>query len=513
MKRVWKISDKAKAELILQRCSIKPKSLIHPSSLLKRSSNRSFIGEISVQTRCFCSNDFPKIINLFTEKPGFWGFNEEARLITKVSELRDELIEYIYDSEKIEEILKFKVDYLFRSYPCGSASIELFNQLKLWPQLALQVFNWRRKQAHDEGVPMASEEYAKGIMIAGRVKDVDLAVKLFEEASSLGIITASTYNALMAAYMYNGLDVKSRLLFSDLKRDVNCRPTIVTYNILISLFGRLVLVKHMEETFREVMELKLSPNLNTYNNLIAGYVTAWMWEDMERTYKIMEEGSIKPDLNTHLLMLRGYAHSCQLDKMENTYKLVKHYVNDKEVPLIRAMICAYCKSSDADRVRKIEALVKLIPEEEYRPWLNVLLIRVYAQENLMEDMQSYIREAFERKTSVTKRGVMRSIITSYFHCNAVEELAKFVKQAESAGWKICRSLYHCKMVMYASHNRLEEMENVLDEMERFHLDPTKKTFMIMYKAYTKCGQRSKVERLLGVMCKHGFGIPLDALPS
>ncbi|KAF8392520.1 hypothetical protein HHK36_022863 [Tetracentron sinense] len=509
MRRVWKISDAVKAEFLLQRCSVKPKTLIYP---LSKSSNHRFIREIYAQTRCFCSDSFPKTSSLVTEKAVSSDSIAEEDLNEKISKLIDDLVQNVEDSEKIAGILEAIAASLFWRYSNGIALVELLKRLSSHPQLALEVFNWRRKQV-DAGIPMASEEYAKGITVAARVKKIDVAVELFTEALNKGIKSTSIYNALMAAYMYNGFAEKSQSVFRDLKRDTNCSPTIVTYNILISIFGRLMLVDHMEATFREINELNLSPNLSTYNHLIAGYVTAWMWDDMEKTFRTMEAGPINPDINTHLLMLRGYAHSGNLERMEKIYELVKHHVDEKVMPLLRVMICAYCKSSDVDRVRKIEALIRLIPEEDYRPWLNVLLIRLYAEEDLVDGMEDSINEAFEHKTSVTTVGVMRSIIASYFRCNAVDRLTKFVKQAESAGWRICRSLYHCKMVMYGSHNRLDEMENVLGEMESFNLDRTKRTFLIMYKAYSTCGKRYKADQLLGIMCKHGYGIPLNVCPS
>ncbi|KAL6961249.1 hypothetical protein U1Q18_039013 [Sarracenia purpurea var. burkii] len=304
------------------------------------------------------------------------------------------------------------------------------------------------------GIPMTYEEYAKGITIVGRTRNVDLALEIFTEAANKRLKTSSTYNALMGAYMFNGFAQKCQLLFRDLKRDAIYSPTIVTYNILISTFGRLMLMR----------------------------------DSMETTYRSMEAGDVKPDITTHLLILRGYAHSGNLERMEETYELVKHHVNQNEIRLVRAMICAYCRSSDKNKVEKIEALLRLIPKNEYKPWLNVLLMRLYAQEDLLDQMEISINEAFEHSTSVTTR-------------------------AECSGWRVSRPLYHCKMVMYAAQKRLIEMERVLDEMENRNLDRTKKTFWILYKAYSICGQKNKVEQVIGLMWKHGYGVPLDVLLS
>ncbi|KAK7285428.1 hypothetical protein RJT34_20200 [Clitoria ternatea] len=111
----------------------------------------------------------------------------------------------------------------------------------------------------------------------------------------------------------------------------------------------------------------------------------------------------------------------------------------------RCMISAYCKSSEADKVKKIEALSKLIPEEEYRAWLNVLFIKLYVQEKWLEEMENAINEAFEHGMPVKTTGIMKCIIATYFWCDAVEKPENFVRRAEFAGWRVCLSLYHLAM--------------------------------------------------------------------
>ncbi|KAM5563854.1 pentatricopeptide repeat-containing protein [Rosa sericea] len=521
MKRIWRLSDAAQSELFSRhRCSPKPKTLTPYTYTLTNSANFRFTRDVVNDAQNPSPspspppNSFSSVITLFTDQPSPQEIRAREDLARKVNHLRAELVQSAGESEKIVRVLEDKGCEFLWSYNFKDVIpiVELMHQLRHWPHLALEVFNWRRNQA-DGGTPMTAEEYTKAITFAGKIKNVQLALELFDEAVNKRIKTTSMYNALMSAYVLNGHTAKCQSLFRDLKREQYIRPTIVTYNILISVFGRLMLVDHMEATLRRLKESDLSPNLGTYNNLIAGYVTAWMWDRMEKTFEMMKAGPVSPDISTYLLMLRGYAHSGNLVKMEETYELVKHHVNDKEIPLIRAMICAYCRSSVTDRVQKIHTLMNLIPENQYRPWLNVMLIRVYAQEDCFEAMERSINEAFERKTSVHTAGLMRSIVASYFRCKEVDRLAHFVKRAECARWRICRSLYHCKMVMYASEQRLEEMENVLGEMACFKLDRTKKTFWILYHAYSSCGQRNKVAQVLGSMWKHGYEVPLEVLSS
>lgn len=509
MKRWRKLSDAAQSELLFIRkfTSSNPKALTHSPITKSLTLTSSFIRKFCTQSTSSSSNSSLDTYEFFADR---WS-NAEVRareaLCSEIAQLREELVGVGDDdnAEEIKRVLEEKGSCLFRIYPRGEAFIELLDQLVSFPSLAITVSNWRRQA--DYSNPLTSEEYAKLIWLAGKMRNLDLAVEIFMEACNKRIKTSSTYNALMTVYMWHGLVEKCQSLFQDLKRESTCGPTIVTYNILISAFGRSVLPDHMDAMFQEVKDLKLSPNLSTYNYLIVGYLTAWMWESVERTYRIMEASTIKPNLITHFLLLRGYAFSGQLDKMEEIYNLVKHRVNSREFSLIRAMICAYSKSSDINRVKKIEALVDLIPEHDYRAWLNVILIKLYAKEGMLDKMESSIDEALKHNTPIVTVHVMRCIITNYFQHNSVDRLSNFVKRAEEAGWKICRSLYHCKMAMYSAQNRLDEMESVLDEMEKYNMYCCKKTFLILYKGYSAWGQRHKALRVLGLMCKHGYGIP------
>lgn len=421
----------------------------------------------------------------------------------KVAGLRNEILAHKHDVEKIEKVLEEKGVDLLRRYSDGSAILQLLNQLHYFPSLAIEVIGWRRKQL-DYAAPMTVGEYSKAIRIASRMNDLDVAVELFKEACNKKLKGTSLFNALMAAYSGSGLIMKCQSVFQDLKRESTCAPTIVTYNILISLYGGVMLVDHMEEAFKELNDSNFAPTVHTYKGLISGYITAWMWEEMEKTYLVMKDGPVKPDLSIYLLMLRGYALSGKLEKMEEMYDVVSYHVDDKGVQFLRLMIHAYCKSSNAAKVQKVEELLRKIPKNDYLPAFNVALICLYAKEDLLEKMENSINEAFERKTYVTGASVMKCIVSSYFRHNAVDMLADFVRRAEIAGWKLCRSIYHTKMVMYSSEMRLSEMEKVLYEMGRVNMHVSLQTLWILYCAYKRCGERSKLEQVIGMMYKNGY---------
>jgi pentatricopeptide repeat protein len=367
------------------------------------------------------------------------------------------------------------------------------------------VFSFRRSLSPAP----ALSEFALAISLASRADDPDAAAALFADAAAAHSPDQALYNALMAAYMHNGLLDNCLATFRAMERDRRCGPPNVdSYNILITLFGRSLLVDHMEATLGSLDASGHPRTIGTYNAIIAGYVTAWMWDKMEAVFQEMLSGHVAPDATTHFLMLRGYGHAGIIDKMERAYEHAYKHAGKVGIVHIRAMLCAYCKFDHVDRIQKIEKLLQRLRPDDYRPWLHVLLIRVYAQEGLVEGMELRIAEAFEHNVIVTTAQVMRSVISCYFECNAIDKLAHFVRQAEEAGWKLCRSLYHSKMVMYGKLNRLEEMHRVLDEMECSKFDRTKKTFWIMHKAYVSCGRRTEANTILGMIWKRGFGLPL-----
>eukprot|EP00252_Welwitschia_mirabilis_P027139 TRINITY_DN9206_c0_g1_i1.p1 TRINITY_DN9206_c0_g1~~TRINITY_DN9206_c0_g1_i1.p1 ORF type:complete len:359 (-),score=55.09 TRINITY_DN9206_c0_g1_i1:108-1184(-) len=336
-----------------------------------------------------------------------------------------------------------------------------------------------------------------------------MAVELFTEMKSRGVRRETcAYNALMTAYIFNGLTKEALALFEDLKRDRDCDPNIVTYNILLSMFVGSMLIDHMEIVAKAIEQANLAPTVFTYNTLIKGYITAGMWIEAKKTFKAMKARLIDPNKETYSLLVRGYAHLGKLDKMEKNFTYIEDQIEKADIPVILAMIFAYSKSDDSDKLKKIERLIQLIPKDEYRPWFDVILIKNYAQAGFMDKMENAISEALQRKTPIRTGCVTDSVSALYFRHNEIEKLEKFVRQAKIAGWRLTHSVYHSRIVLYGIQNRWKEMENVLKEMitsSPFH--PLRKTYLIVYRIYSKFDKEAEIIWTLKRMEEAGYLLP------
>ncbi|KAJ3676525.1 hypothetical protein LUZ60_003937 [Juncus effusus] len=469
-----------------------PKPLNLSSSLLRYSSS----------TCNLPSNSVARIADL-----------KEEKIRSTVSALAKEIISSENDeSTDLVSLLESRSAESVVGMKDGSAFLQLLSLLKPRPLLALQVFEWRRKLP--DSSPLMAEEYASAIALAGRAHNLSLANQLFTDSISQfeNFHDSILYNSLMAAYMYDNNIQKTQSLFDELGNNPNFKPDTASYNILLSLYSHHMLINHMESILHSMDSNRVSRNIQTYNILISGYLISRNFEKMEMIFdSLKEEKNLKPDVNTHLLMLRGYAIFGELEKMESIYESVKMEVITKERSLLFVIINTYCNSKCKSRLEKIEELMKLVKKEEIFPWIHVVLIRVYAEEGSLDEMERLISQAFERKIIITSLKVVRKICAKYFSLNKVDRLNWFIKKAELAGWSLSKDLYQCKMVLYAKENRLMEMKKVADVLDSHWPRRDKRTLVILHKAYLNSGLRFEADSVSGLLWKSGFEIPSGVL--
>ncbi|KAF3330360.1 pentatricopeptide repeat-containing protein [Carex littledalei] len=400
----------------------------------------------------------------------------------------------LLESDPVRSIVRLSID--------GFLLLQLLSLFKPRPRLALQIIYWRRNLP--DSLPLTTEEYASAIALAGRAHNLSLAVKLFYESIS----TASDrilYNALMTAFMYNSELSHTISLFDKLKNETKFGPDSVSYNILLSLYSFNTLVNQMESVLRAMDSSGIPRTAQTYNILMCGYLRSKRWDEMERIFGSLKE----PDVRICLLMLRGYAIAGRLEKMEKLYKLVKEHAQQRS--LIWAMICAYSKVRGESSLRKIEELVRLIRAKEYFPHEHVVLIKFYAKEGSIDEMERLIVDAYKRNIVIRSVDVMRTIAAVYYKGGDVNRLDHFIKQAEKAGWSLCKDLYRCKMVLYSRLGRLREMCCVVDKMDSYWPMRDRYTLKVLYKGFSNAGRRLEMDMVIGLMFKCGFQFPREAV--
>lgn len=79
------------------------------------------------------------VLELFIDKFSNQEYFPRDDLIAQVSELRDELVQYVDRFDEATSVLEQKADSLIRSSAGGRGFLELLKQLSVWPHLALEV--------------------------------------------------------------------------------------------------------------------------------------------------------------------------------------------------------------------------------------------------------------------------------------------------------------------------------------------------------------------------------------
>ncbi|KAH6827625.1 hypothetical protein C2S53_015965 [Perilla frutescens var. hirtella] len=165
-------------------------SLYNHEGIAKRSAPIRFICQDATRASSSDGKESKvgELVSIFANKLSYSPADAISRdnLSDKVAELKKEILAQKEDAEKIEKILEEDGLDLFRRYSDGSAAVHLLKQLQRYPSLAMEVLWWRRKQL-DHDAPMTVEEYSKGIAIASKMDNLDVAVELFKEAFNKGL--------------------------------------------------------------------------------------------------------------------------------------------------------------------------------------------------------------------------------------------------------------------------------------------------------------------------------------
>lgn len=344
-----------------------------------------------------------------------------------------------------------------------------------------QVFRWMQKQKWyiaDNGV------YSKLISVMGKKGQTRMAMWLFSEMRNSGCKPdTSVYNALITAHLHSR--DKSKALakalsyFEKMKGMDRCKPSIVTYNILLRAFAQARNVDQVNALFKDLDESIITPDIFTFNGVMDAYGKTGMIREMELVLSRMKSKQIKPDIITFNLLIDAYGRKQEFDKMEQVFKSLLRSKEKPTLPTFNSMITNYGKA----RLReKADLVFQKMTEMGYKP--------------------SFI--------------TYECLIMMYGYCDCVSRAREiFDQMAESEKEKKVSTL-NAMLDVYCMNALPMEADILFDSTRTTGMFPVdSSTYKLLYKAYTKADMKELIQKLLVYMDKDGI-IPnkrffLDAL--
>ncbi|KAL2644086.1 hypothetical protein R1flu_011673 [Riccia fluitans] len=369
------------------------------------------------------------------------------------------------------------------------------------PYLALDVFNWKVKK-FDGGDP---KEYAKMISTAGRLNQLGMATTLFKEMEGRGIRrTPVTCNALISAYSKNNQTAEAIALFKEMQESADCKPTLVTYNTLISMFSKLS-VKDMETYFDASKEAGLFPDRVTYNSMIWGYMRGGLFDKMEEVYGQLVNTGCKPDPITFSALIIGFSKAGSLEKMESAFHHMQEEGYTINNMIAEIMVEFYAAERQFEKMERIMKIVSNTPGTSCSSMVYGLAIQAYAETGRIEQMEQTIEKMFGSRRLFTTSKVLDSVIAAYAEKHNFEGLEKLLVRVKSLGWLYQLTTFHTLIYEYGRTRLFDKMEDIFEEMSRStEVRPTAQTYQLLADSYNAAGDEEMVLRTADRMRAAGF---------
>ncbi|KAL3697291.1 hypothetical protein R1sor_011367 [Riccia sorocarpa] len=369
------------------------------------------------------------------------------------------------------------------------------------PHLAFDVFDWKMKKL-DGG---DRKEYAKMISAAGRLNQLDKATALFKEMEERGVMRAPvTCNALISAYSKNDQAAEAIALFKEMQESAECKPNLVTYNTLISMFSKLS-VQDMESYYQACKAAGFLPDKVTYNSMIWGYMRGGHFDKMEDLYDELVKTGNKPDPITFSALIIGFSKAGLLEKMESAFHHMQeegYTINNMIAEIMVEFLAAERQFEKMERVMKIASST---PGMSCSSMVYSLAIQAYAETARIEQMEETLEKMFASRRLFTKSTVLDSVITAYAEMYNFEKLENLLARVKSLGWSYQLSTFHALIYEYGRTRQFDKMEDTFEEMTKTpDVAPTGQTYQLIAESYHAAGDEEKVIRTADRMRAAGF---------
>lgn len=183
---------------------------------------------------------------------------------------------------------------------------------------ALEVFNWMRQSVNfrPDGVTIAVM-----LRILGRESQLTTVSRLFKSLREEGYpLDVYAYTSLISALSRNR-KFKEALGFFEQMKEAGPQPSLVTYNVIIDLYGKKGRSwENILELFEEMKAQGIQPDEYTYNTAITACASGSLCEEATELFTQMKSSNCTPDRVTYNALLDVYGKAGWYNEAANVLK-------------------------------------------------------------------------------------------------------------------------------------------------------------------------------------------------
>ncbi|KAL2930060.1 hypothetical protein RDABS01_035470 [Bienertia sinuspersici] len=445
-----------------------PQSSVPPKPLLKEAIHQHKNPNSETTYRCNAEN--PSLLHLPRRRRPLGKHRDPNRgkpwthtsLSAQGQQIFQILVDPDFDCSNLDQILikLFENHGISESEDVGSLDLESVNADILGIvkglgflgkcDLALNVFNWVRSRNNYQTL-LNGPVVAVMISILGKEGHTSVAAYLISELNKDGFdIDVYAYTAMVSACASNGRYREAVRVFRKME-DVGCKPTLVTYNVILNVYGKMGMpwIK-ITEIMDNMKRDGIAPDLYTYNTLISCCRRGSLYEEAAKTFEEMKLAGFVPDKVTYNVLLD---------------------------------VCG--------KSRRPKEAIEVLQEMETHGG-------------------GLLDEAMELKAQMVKRGIKPDVFTyttlfSGFEKAGKDECAmKVFKEMRNTGCKPNICTFNALIKMHGNRKKFSEMMQTFEDMKRCKCSPDIVTWNSLLAVFGQSGMDAEVSILFSEMKRSGF---------
>ncbi|ERN09385.1 hypothetical protein AMTR_s00029p00034670 [Amborella trichopoda] len=207
--------------------------------------------------------------------------------------------------------------------------------------MALDVFNWMRNQ---ENYRFDGPEIPIIIRTLGREGHVSAANSLFHSLREDGYpMDVYAYTSIISACARNHKYRQALSLFRSME-DEGCRPTLITYNVMLDVYGKMGMPwNRIFSLFESMRNDGVSPDSYSYNTLISACRRGSLYQEARDIFRQMKAVGCPPDKVTYNTLLDVYGKSRRHKEALDVLREMEVNGFPPTIVTYNSLVSAYCR--------------------------------------------------------------------------------------------------------------------------------------------------------------------------